>query len=333
MRVSVLMPVYNKAAFVKEAIDSVLRGGFQDFEMICVDDKSTDDSVEVMRGINDPRVRIIHLEKNLGPAGAANRCLDEARGEYLVRLDADDLAVPDRLAKQVAYMDAHPDVVASGGHLQLFGARERLWTFPIEHDDCMANLLFGVPVSQGASIMRRNVIEQHAIRYDPSWPRVGEDWLFWLRVSRVGRFGNLDEAMTLYRRGEQNISHGRDKSEDFADLTRRAFAFFELPLSEEQLELHLLAGKIFRREPDAAMVRALRAWLDELLTMNVARGLFPPAAFELRIAKAWDGLFHFLADRSASAAIAHMRISGRWPLDRLMYLGKRRINAILRRHP
>lgn len=325
------MPVYNKAPFVKEAIDSVLNGSFQDFEIVCVDDKSTDNSLDVLRGIGDPRIRIIELPKNLGPAGAANRCLDEARGEYLVRLDADDLAVPDRLAKQVAYMDAHPEVVASGGHLQLFGARDRLWKFPIEHDDCVANLLFGVPVSQGASIMRRSVVEQHGLRYDPSWPRVGEDWLFWLRVSRAGRFGNLDEAMTLYRRGEQNISYGRDKAEDFADITRRTFAFFGLPLTEEQLDLHLLAGKIFRREPDAAMVKALRAWLDELLRLNTARGLFPQAAFKRRLETAWDELFHFLADRGAGAAFAHLRISGRWPMGRLSYLLKRRAKAILRR--
>lgn len=325
------MPVYNKAPFVKEAVESVLNGSFQDFEIVCVDDNSTDNSLAVLRSIGDPRLRIIELPKNLGPAGAANRCLDEARGEYLVRLDADDLAVPERLAKQVAYMDAHAEVVASGGHLQLFGARDRLWKFPIEHDDCVANLLFGVPVSQGASIMRRSVVEQHGLRYDPSWPRVGEDWLFWLRVSRVGRFGNLDEAMTLYRRGEQNISHGRDKSEDFADIIRRTFAFFGLPLTEEQLDLHLLAGKIFRREPDAAMVKALRVWLDELLELNTERRLFPEAAFKRRLGTAWNELFHFLADRSAGAALAHMRISGRWPLDRVSYLLKRRAKAILRR--
>ncbi len=330
MRVSVLMPVYNKAPFVKEAIDSVLNASFQDFEIVCVDDKSTDESVAVLRSISDPRVRVVELEGNLGPAGAANRCLDEARGEYLVRLDADDLAVPDRLGKQVAYMDAHPEVVASGGHLQLFGARDRLWKFPIDHDDCMANLLFGVPVSQGASIMRRSVIEQHRLRYDPTWPRVGEDWLFWLRVSRVGRFGNLDEAMTLYRRGEQNISHGRDKSKDFADLTCRVFAYFDLPLSEEQLDLHLLAGKIFRRQPDADQVRALRAWLNRLLRMNQERKLFPMASFSKRVETLWDELFHFLADRSAGAALAHLKLSGRWPMDRVAYLIKQRIKAILR---
>ncbi|MBK7553533.1 MAG: glycosyltransferase family 2 protein [Flavobacteriales bacterium] len=332
MRVSVLMPVYNKAPFVKEAIDSVLNGSFQDFEIVCVDDKSTDESVAVVRSIADPRVRVIELAENLGPAGAANRCLDEARGDYLVRLDADDLAVPDRLSKQVAYMDAHPEVVASGGHLQLFGARDRLWKFPIDHEDCMANLLFGVPVSQGASIMRRSVVEQHHLRYDPSWPRVGEDWLFWLRVSRVGRFGNLDEAMTLYRRGEQNISHGRDKSKDFADLTRRVFAYFELPLSDEQLDLHLLAGKIFRHRPDADQVKALRAWLNELLRMNEERKLFPIASFSKRLEALWDELFHFLADRSTGAALAHLKLSGRWPMDRVAYLGKQQVKAILRRH-
>ena len=332
MRVSVLMPVYNKAPFVKEAIDSVLNGSFQDFEIVCVDDKSTDEGVAVLRSIADPRVRIIELAENLGPAGAANRCLDEARGDYLVRLDADDLAVPDRLSKQVAYMDAHPEVVASGGHLQLFGARDRLWKFPIDHEDCMANLLFGVPVSQGASIMRRSLVEQHHLRYDPSWPRVGEDWLFWLRVSRVGRFGNLDEAMTLYRRGEQNISHGRDKSKDFADLTRRVFAYFGLPLRDEQLDLHLLAGKIFRSQPDAEQVTALRAWLNELLRMNEERKLFPIASFRKRLETLWDELFHFLADRSTGAALAHLKLSGRWPMDRVAYLGKQQVKAILRRH-
>ncbi|MEO8066920.1 MAG: glycosyltransferase family 2 protein [Flavobacteriales bacterium] len=330
MKVSVIMPVYNKAPFVKEAIDSVLNGSFQDFEIVCVDDRSTDNSVQVIQGINDPRVRLMLLQTNLGPAGAANRCMDEARGEYLVRLDADDLAVPDRLAKQVAYMDAHTDIVASGGHLQLFGARDRLWKFPLQHDDCMANLLFGVPVSQGASIMRRSVIEELGLRYDPAWPRVGEDWLFWLRLSRIGRFGNLDEAMTLYRRGEQNISHGRDKSEDFAELTRRVFSFFGIPLTETQLDLQLLAGKIFRRTPDAEMVRALRRWLDQLRTTNAQQRLFPSEAFERRLTTAWDELFHFLADRNSGAAFAHLRISGRWPWDRVSYLAKRRLKAILR---
>ncbi len=175
MKASVLIPVFNKAPFVQEAVESVLNGTFQDFEIICVDDKSTDNSLDVLRSITDPRVRIIELPRNLGPAGAANAGLDACTGEYIVRLDADDIALPDRLERQIAFMDTHPDIGASSGRLNLFGSTRESWSFPLDPDDCAAQQLFGVPLSQGASILRRSVVEAHHLRYDPTWPRIGED--------------------------------------------------------------------------------------------------------------------------------------------------------------
>src|SRR5262249_46144708 len=155
----------------------------------------------------------------------ANAGLEACQGEYIVRLDADDLAVPDRLQQQVTFMDAHPDIGASGGHLQLFGVRDKSWTFPSDPDECAAQQLFGVPVSQGASIMRKSVLDAHHLRYDPTWPRVGEDWLFWVRMGRHTRFANLDATLTLYRRGEQNISYGRDRIADLSFLQTEVFRF------------------------------------------------------------------------------------------------------------
>ncbi|MBK8338988.1 MAG: glycosyltransferase family 2 protein [Flavobacteriales bacterium] len=167
MKVSVLIPVYNKAPFLRECLDSVYGQTFQEFEIVAVDDASTDNSLALLKAEQDPRLRIIELTANEGPAGAANAGIDACKGEYIVRLDADDVAVPERLAHQVAYMDAHPEVGASGGWLQLFGARDRTWKFPLTDDACKAQLLFSVPVSQGASIMRRSVLEAHGLRYDP----------------------------------------------------------------------------------------------------------------------------------------------------------------------
>ncbi|MBK6540817.1 MAG: glycosyltransferase family 2 protein [Flavobacteriales bacterium] len=106
--VSVLIPVYNKAPFLRDCLDSVYGQTFQDFEIVAVDDASTDNSLALLKAEHDPRLRIIALPRNLGPAGAANAGIEACRGEYIVRLDADDLAVPERLAQQVAYMDAHP---------------------------------------------------------------------------------------------------------------------------------------------------------------------------------------------------------------------------------
>ena len=333
MKVSVLIPVYNKAPFVREAVESVLNGSFQDFELVCVDDKSTDNSLAVLRAINDPRIRIIELPVNQGPAGAANAGFDACRGEYIVRLDADDLAVPDRLAKQVAFMDAHPEIGASGGHLQLFGARDRTWTFPLTPDECAAQQLFGVPVSQGASILRRSVLEQHGLRYDPHWPRVGEDWLFWIRMGRVARFANLDEPMTMYRRGEQNISHGRDRFADFTFLQDAVFTFYDIPHTAADVDLQLMGLYMFKVRPDKERVRALRAWYDRLLAMNTERGLFPRQAFARRIARLWDGLYHYLPRYGTGVALEHLRLSGAWPMDRVLYLAKYRANALLGRVP
>lgn len=333
MKVSVLIPVYNKAPFVREAVESVLNGSFADLEVVCVDDKSTDNSLDVLRSITDTRVRIIELPENLGPAGAANAGIDACRGTYIVRLDADDLAVPDRITKQVAFMDAHPEIGASGGHLQLFGARERTWTFPLSPDDCAAQQLFGVPVSQGASILRRSVLEQHGLRYDPTWPRVGEDWLFWIRMGRVTRFANLDEPMTLYRRGEQNISHGRDRFADFTLLQDAVFSFYDIPHTAADVDIQLLGLYMFKSPPTRKHVQALRAWYDRLLAMNKERGLFPQEAFARRVERLWDGLFHYLPRFGTGVAVEHLRQSRSWPKDRLLYLIKYRLKALVGRAP
>lgn len=333
MKASVLMPVYNKGPFVREAVESVLHGSFADLEVVCVDDKSTDDGLAVLRAIDDPRLRIIELAHNQGPAGAANAGIDACRGEYIVRLDADDLAVPDRVAAQVAFMDAHPDIGASGGHLQLFGSRNKLWTFPLDPDDCHAQLLFGVPVSQGASILRRSVLEAHELRYDPTWPRVGEDWLFWVRMARHTRFANLDRPMTLYRRGEQNISHGRDRHADLGHLLREVFRSYRIPYTPEELDLHLMGLYVFKGPATKERLRSLRAWYDRLLAMNTERRLFPRDAFARRIARAWDGLYHYLPRYGTNVTLEHLRLSGSWPMDRLLYLAKYRTNAFLGRVP
>ncbi len=332
MKVSVIIPVYNKAAFVGEALESVFQQTHQDLEVICVDDASTDESLAVLRSMDDPRLRIITSPRNQGPGAAANTALDAATGTYIVRLDADDVALPDRVERQVAYMEAHPEVGASGGSVVLFGAEEQCWNYPAHNDDCQAQLLFGVPVSQGASILRRSVVEAHGLRYDPAWPRVGEDWLFWTRFSRVSRFGNLREPVIEYRRGPQNLAHGRDRIADHRLLLRNIFAFFDLPVSDAQLDLHLMALRMFPAVPDAARIEAYRQWLDQLLALNEARGLFPAAAFAARVRQAWEGLFHFLPARDKGAAMAHLRLSG-WPRANVVFLAKYRINSLIGRVP
>jgi glycosyltransferase involved in cell wall biosynthesis len=333
MRVSVVMPVYNKAAYVRQAVESILEGTYRDLELIAVDDKSTDNSLDVLRTLTDPRVRILELPANRGPAGAANAAMDAAHGEYIVRLDADDLALPDRIAKQVAFMDARPEIGASGGSLELFGTEQEPWSFPSDPDACAAQLVFGVPVSQGACILRRSVLQAHGVRYGAHWPRIGEDWLFWLRLAPHSRFANLPDVLVRYRRGPQNIGHGRDKAADFTELQREAFVALGIPFTEAVLDLHLMGSTIFKIKPTAARVRALRKWYDELLMLNGRLGFAPQEAFRQRVERQWTKLYHYLPRYGWSPALAHLRLSPRRTMAQLAYALKYRLAAHMGRLP
>ncbi len=332
MRVSVLIPVFNKAPYLRECLDSVYAQTFKDFEIIAVDDRSTDDSLAILKAETDPRLRIIALAENRGPGGAANAGLDACRGEYIVRLDADDLAVPERIQWQVAFMDAHPEVGASSGALRLFGDNGQIWRLPLTDEACKANLLFGVPVSQGASILRRSVVEAHRLRYDAAWPRVGEDWLFWTTMAPTTQFGNIDQVVTLYRRGEQNISHGQSKVATHRVIMREVFNMLGIDASEKDVDTHLMALTYFAEPPDPASVRRLRDWLDHLLLLNAERGLFPKDLFRARVERAWKDLFYRLPAHGVGASLQHLRSSGQWPMDRALYLFKVQLNKLFGRN-
>lgn len=331
MKVSVLIPVYNKAPWLRECLDSVWASSFKDLEVVAVDDASTDDSLSILRAIDDPRLRLIELPLNRGPAGAANAGIDACTGEYIVRLDADDIALPRRIEQQVRFMEAHPEVGVSGGAVRLFGTTEAVWRFPERHADCMAQLPFGVPLSQGASIMRRGVVQRHGIRYDPDWPRIGEDWLLWTRLAQVTRMGNLPDALIAYRRGPQNLGHGRDRIADFRPLFKQVFAMLGLALSDADLDLHLWTMKAFPAPPTAAGVRTYHAWLQRLEERLIAHPAFERDAVEHRIARAWDELYHYLPAHGCAPALAHWWLTPGLHTDRLSYLVKVRSSRALGR--
>ena len=114
-------------------------------------------------------------------------------------------------------------------------------------------------------------------------------------------------------------------------LARNIFAFHGIAHTEEELELHLMGLYLFKQKPTKERVRSLRAWFDRLLMINTERNLFPRDAFARRVAQAWDGLYHYLPRYGAPVAMEHLRLSRAWPMDRVMYLAKYRVNALLGR--
>ncbi|MDX9750453.1 MAG: glycosyltransferase family 2 protein [Flavobacteriales bacterium] len=330
MKVSIVLPVYNKAPWLRECLDSILAQTFTDFELIAVDDASTDDSLAILRACTDPRLRVEALPQNLGPAGAVQRAMDLAQGEYIVRMDADDIMLPRRVELQTAYMDAHPAVGASGGAVQLFGEEERLWQFPADDASCRALLLFNVPVSQGGSILRTRTLRAHGIRFHDEWPRTGEDWLFWASVAAHAELGNIAEPVIMYRRGDHNSTSGMSVRDKFDAMVPRLLAILEVGGGPTAADDHLLLLGDRPALPKAVHVDRTLRWAAHLRRWNRERGYCDPALFNARVEERVQRLFHPLADSSWTAALAHLvRVPG-GRVRRLAYLLRSRLGRALR---
>lgn len=335
-RVTVLMTYYNKGRHVEAAIRSVLANTFKDLEILVVDDASTDHGLARVRALaaelaeqGGPHIRILESTVNTGRAAAANRGLDAARGEYIAVLDADDIMHPERIAKQVAMLDADPELGACGSHICVLGAPERITPMYATDRECRGVMLFGMPVIYGATTFRRSVIEKHGLRCIPEWRIPGMDYLFALAVGQHARYANVQEVLLEYRMGDNNMRHGRDPMDDRFALERATFDFFGIPATDAEVELHLAFHRMVRGGFDAARVQALWAWMQKLITWNRSHGTFTPEVFEAELHRRWTRLFHLLADESIGAAMAHMRLTGNWSVGKVLYAMKVAVRRVV----
>ena len=158
-KISVIMPAYNAEQYISEAIESILGQTFADFEFIIIDDGSSDSTSGIIASYKDSRIRYFRNEKNLGIVGALNRGLALAAGEYIARMDADDISLPERFQTQCAYMEKHPDVGVCGTAIKVFGKNMEEYDrfFSTNKADLKAELLFA---SQASGEERQKMIDK-----------------------------------------------------------------------------------------------------------------------------------------------------------------------------
>lgn len=227
--VSIIIPAYNQGHFLAEAIDSVLAQTYPDFEILVVDDGSTDDTAVVAQSYTDSRVRYIYKE-NGGLSSARNAGLRHASGEYISYLDSDDCFLPDKLALLVAELKAHPDVGLVAG--QALPIDEYGRQVGIKFDKALpedsTQLLLGNPLHVGSVLLRREWQEQ--VGFFDETLRSYEDWDMWLRLALAGcqmRF--LQEPVSLYR------FHSAQMTRDGRQMTTATFAVLEKIFQEYDL--------------------------------------------------------------------------------------------------
>ena len=209
-RVSVIMSVYNNEAVVAQAIDSILEQTFGDFEFLIVNDGSTDGSRAILDAYarRDSRIRLFH-EPNRGLIASLNLMLERARGELIARMDGDDIALPARFERQVAYFDMHPDcgVLGTNTHeIDDAGAVTECTDFhPFDHAEILIALRQASPFCHSSVMMRRDVLAA-AGGYRAAY-RHCEDYDLWLRLSTRTRLANLPDRLLLYRRSPGQVSN------------------------------------------------------------------------------------------------------------------------------
>lgn len=209
-RLTVLMPTYNVSPWIDEAIQSVLNQTYRDFELLVVDDGSTDYTLEHVRAINDSRIRIAAFPDNVGLADNLNRGLDLINTELVARMDGDDIAEPDWLETGIKVLDTHPEVGICSFGFQFFGAKTSLVRFPEHNEDSKVQMLFGCSVI--VPVFRKDVFTDNNLRYrTDTFP--AEDYSLWADAYRVAQVYNVQRTLFHYRTHPAQISTARREAQ------------------------------------------------------------------------------------------------------------------------
>lgn len=196
-----LLPVYNGAEYLVAAMESILSQSYRNFEVIIIDDGSSDDSADIIRKFQDPRIRA-YRQDNQGLAATLNRSVNLAKGEYLARQDQDDLSLPTRFEKQVEFLEAHKDygMVGTWAEIWVGNAKsERIHRHPAENLHLQFDLLFDNPFVHSSVMVRKSVLDRVGLYSTDRTRQPPEDYELWSRVARQFNVANIPEVLLIYR--------------------------------------------------------------------------------------------------------------------------------------
>lgn len=233
-KVSVVMPAYNAEKYIGEAIESILNQTFTDFEFIIINDGSTDGTKDIILEYDDPRIVLLENEKNSGIVVSLNKGIQFARGQYIARMDSDDISLRNRIERQVSFLDNHAHIGVVGSALQVFGkgidTQNRF--FSDSKEKLKAEMLFNSCLAHPTVMFRRSLIQNINACYDIQYVGI-EDFALWWKLAQVTDIGCINEVLLRYRSHEKQIT--KEKSDARME---RSFRFLEHRLQTLQITLN-----------------------------------------------------------------------------------------------
>ena len=240
------MPVYNCELYIKEAVGSILNQTFFDFEFLIIDDASTDKTVAIIKTYCDPRIKLIEKPQNSGYTNSLNYGLKIAKGEYVARMDGDDISLPYRFEKQVAFLDVNPDVVLCGTAIKVIDS-DKVIRYPEFHENIKLEFLTQNCIVHPSVMIRKSILDFYSITYDIT-KEPAEDYNLWVKLLNYGKLYNIQEILLYYRVHSSQVSHKRFNLQVESSITTQLELLEFLHYSQDKLLLRCLLNKIFKNK-------------------------------------------------------------------------------------
>lgn len=282
--VSILMPVYNAEPYLSEAIQSMLNQTYADFELIILDDCSTDRSAEVVQTFSDARIVYHRNEVNSGLANNLNTGLKLATGKYIARMDGDDISLPHRLQTQVDFLESHPDIDLCSCAMQMFGADNQLWVRDRDPEQVKITMMFYSAVLHASSVFRRDVFEKNNLYYNQeTFP--AEDYDLWARAAFYCRMVNLPDVMYLYRMHRTQVTSTDPRSAEKCREIQIRYLSKALPVLSEKEIVDFVDGFIAYKISEIAEIKVVKNHYLKIVKANASVLFFDQKLLNVRLNK------------------------------------------------
>ena len=280
---SVIMPAFNEELFLEEAIQSIRNQSFSDFQLIIVNDNSSDGTQEIIDRfvMSDPRVSCIQNATNLGPARSRNLAIECTNTPFIAFMDADDIAISTRFEKQLAFLKANPSIGVCGSWSIVFGDKKAVLSNDVDHKKIKVGFLSHCAVHNPTVLLRRSSLGD--MRFDETM-MVGEDYSLYSQLIATTKFHNLPEKLMYYRWHKNNISQTRINALHASERAIRAKQLSNLGIKPEDPELqnYIYAVSLQRKQSPASTIKTIRCG-ERLLTLNRKLLYFDQKIFEKHI--------------------------------------------------
>ncbi len=280
-KISVILPVYNAALYLKEAVNSIINQTYTDWELIIINDGSTDNSQEIILSYTDRRIKYFENENNLGLISTLNKAINLCSGEYIARMDADDISFAERFSKQVNFLDQNADYGMCGSFAHIINNQGNTTGKIIhvtENDYLKVNLLFSVPFVHPSMMIRKEILEENL--FDKEYLHA-EDYDLWTRIARKYKVANIPDFLLKYRWHGSNVSITNSEKQERVKnkIIKRELNLLDLSPNEEEFYLHKVSfsqfdSKTTQEKEIFENFEGLDKWFSKIIEANKTKQFY-----------------------------------------------------------